>query len=176
MPHNDMTRTSRVPCRTTIRQAAASLLALLLFSTSLAAGSEGASYRKPVEKDKCPVCGMFVARYPDWIAEVIFRDGTYLVFDGPKDLFHCLTDMKKYASGRTKEDIQALFVMDYYELVPIDGVKAWYVTGSDVYGPMGAELIPFRKETDAREFLKDHQGSRIVSYKDVTAQVLKALR
>lgn len=31
---------------------------------------------RPVPKDaRCPVCGMFPARNPDWAAQVIFRNG-----------------------------------------------------------------------------------------------------
>jgi nitrous oxide reductase accessory protein NosL len=118
---------------------------------------------------------MFVAKYPDWIAEVRFRDGGYAVFDGPKDLFKYLADLKRYAPNRRREDISSLYVMDYYTLRPIDGAAAFYVTGSDVYGPMGAEFIPFEKESDAREFLKDHGGRQILRFKDITPAVLKGV-
>ena len=39
---------------------------------------------KPGPRDKCPVCGMFVAKYPDWVGYVELADGTRLVFDGAK--------------------------------------------------------------------------------------------
>ena len=149
------------------------LLAFLVFEAAAVDGVKG--FVKPAEKDKCPVCGMFVAKYPDWIAEVRFRDGGYAVFDGPKDLFKYLADLKRYAPGRRQEDIKALSVMDYYAVRPIDGSTAFYVTGSDVYGPMGAEFIPFEKERDAREFLKDHGGKHILRFKDITPAVLKGL-
>ena len=48
----------------------------------------------PTASDKCPVCGMFVAKYPDFLAQIIFRDGTYAVFDGAKDLFKYLHDLR----------------------------------------------------------------------------------
>jgi len=35
---------------------------------------------------KCPVCGMFVAKYPDWTASARFKDGTTYYYDGPKDM------------------------------------------------------------------------------------------
>jgi nitrous oxide reductase accessory protein NosL len=148
------------------------LFATLLLRFPLAEAGEN-NYIKPAEKDKCPVCGMFVAKYPDWIAEVRFRNGGYAVFDGPKDLFKYLADMKRYAPGRRQEDIKAITVMDYYAVRPIDGATAFYVTGSDVYGPMGSEFIPFEKETDAREFFKDHGGKQILRFKDITPAVLK---
>jgi nitrous oxide reductase accessory protein NosL len=40
---------------------------------------------------------------------------------------------------------------------------------------MGKELIPFEKETEASEFLKDHQGKSILRYQEITAAVLQGL-
>jgi copper chaperone NosL len=130
---------------------------------------------KPTPRDKCPVCGMFVVKYPDWVASVRLRDGSHVFFDGAKDMFKYLHDMKKYDPSRRPEDIEAVLVMDYYELAWIDGRKAWYVLGSDVYGPMGRELIPLEREADAREFIKDHKGVRIIRFTEATAEVVKTL-
>ena len=114
---------------------------------------------KPSPKDKCPVCGMFVAKYPDFLAQIIFKDGSALFFDGAKDMFKCYLNLKKYHPSKKQSDIDSIYVNDYYGLTFIDGFKAFYVIGSDIYGPMGRELIPFEKEADAREFMKDHKGN-----------------
>lgn len=164
----------RFPVLLRLTQAAAALIATLLLLTAVAVAA-GKGYVKPADRDKCPVCGMFVAKYPDWLAEAAFRDGSYAVFDGPKDMFKYLADLKKYAPARRQADIEALYVMDYYSVKPIDGFTAFYVTGSDVYGPMGSEFIPFEKEADAREFQKDHRGKRILRYKDITTDVLRGI-
>jgi len=150
---------------------AAVLLALL------GDGAQAAD-RKPVTptaKDRCPVCGMFVAKYPDFVAQVIYTDGAYAVFDGAKDLFKYLLNLQAYAPARQPSEIGAIFVTDYYSLTPIDGKRAWYVLGSDVYGPMGRELIPFGSETEAKGFLVDHKGKRLLRFAEVTAEVLKGL-
>jgi nitrous oxide reductase accessory protein NosL len=47
--------------------------------------------------------------------------------------------------------------------------------GSDVFGPMGNELVPFNKESDAREFMKDHTGKKILRFSDITLDMVKAL-
>jgi copper chaperone NosL len=130
---------------------------------------------KPLPRDKCPVCGMFVAKYFDFIAEFIFSDGTYAVFDGAKDMFKDYLNLKKYHPSKGVSDIRAIFVTDYYTLTLIDGNEAFYVLGSDVYGPMGKELIPFEKEADAKEFMKDHKGKAVLRFKDVTAEIIKPL-
>jgi nitrous oxide reductase accessory protein NosL len=83
--------------------------------------------------------------------------------------------MKTYNPSKKQSDIDSLYVTDYYSLKPVDGLKAYYVTGSNVNGPMGRELIPFEKESDAREFLKDHKGRSIVKFRQVTAATLSAM-
>jgi nitrous oxide reductase accessory protein NosL len=129
---------------------------------------------KPTPTDKCPVCGMFVAKYPDFVAQVIFRDGAYAVFDGAKDMFKYYLNPAGFGA-RKQSDIDAVFVTDYYSLKPVDGSRAFYVIGSDVYGPMGRELIPFERRADAEEFKKDHKGTAILGFRDITADLLKGL-
>jgi copper chaperone NosL len=130
---------------------------------------------KPTVKDKCPVCGMFVAKYPDWTTAILFKGGSRVFFDGAKDLFKYLQDPMKYDPAMKPEEIQAVMVMDYYRLLPLDAQAAWYIIGSDVFGPMGRELIPLETEADAREFMKDHQGKKVIRFSDVTREVIKTL-
>jgi copper chaperone NosL len=131
------------------------------------------TYIKPSAQDKCPVCGMFVAKFPDWTAEIIYRDGTYRVFDGPKDMFKYLANLKKYEPSRQREDIVSIYVSDYYSVHPIDAYRSFFVTGSNINGPMGNEFVSFEKETDATEFVKDHAGKRILHFHDITPKVLR---
>jgi copper chaperone NosL len=140
------------------------LLALLFGSGALAAPPP---FTKPGPKDKCPVCGMFVAPYASWAAQIVFRDGARLSFDGAKDLFKYLFDMKKYGGKRSETEVEAVYVTDYYDVRAVDAKQAFYVIGSDVYGPMGKELIPFEREADAGVFLQDHRGKRILRYPEV---------
>jgi len=129
----------------------------------------------PSAKDKCPVCGMFVKKYPDWTSQIVFKDGSYALFDGAKDMFKYYLGLKKYNPSHTSADIDSIYVIDYYSMRPIDGFKADYVIGSDVYGPMGRELIPFIKSDEAKEFMKDHKGRTIFRFNDVTPEALKGL-
>jgi nitrous oxide reductase accessory protein NosL len=130
---------------------------------------------KPAATDKCMVCGMFVAKYPDWTAAIVFKDSTARFFDGPKDLFTYYFAVKKYEPKRDRADIDNIWVKDYYTLSLIDGRKAFYVIGSDVFGPMGKELIAFKTEADAKAFLKDHSGKKVLQFRDITLEVMKQL-
>ncbi len=130
---------------------------------------------KPAATDKCMVCGMFVTKYPDWTGVIVFKDSAARFFDGPKDLFTYYFAIKKYEPQRDAADIENLWVKDYYTLSLIDGKKAFYVIGSDVFGPMGKELVAFKTEADAKAFLKDHEGKKVLQFKEITPEVMKQL-
>jgi len=113
-----------------------------------------------VTKDeKCPVCGMFLYKYPEWICRIYYKDQSF-AFDGIKDMF------KYYFEHQA--NIVTILVQDYYSREPIDAKRAFFVIGSDVYGPMGHELIAFEKKEDAKTFLFDHKGKEIVEFNDIT--------
>jgi nitrous oxide reductase accessory protein NosL len=130
---------------------------------------------KPSPKDKCPVCGMFVAKYPDFLAQVLFKDGSSAFFDGTKDMFKYYFNLKKYQPSKNLSDIDDIYVTNYYDLTLTDGRSAYYVLGSDIYGPMGRELIPFNKEADAKEFKKDHQGKSVLKFNEINYEMVKSL-
>jgi copper chaperone NosL len=130
---------------------------------------------KPTEKDKCPVCGMFVEHFPDFFAQIIFKDSSNATFDGPKHMFKYYLSMNNYNSSKKPADIDSVYVTDFDSHSPIDAFKAFYVLGSDVDGPMGRELIPFSKEKNAKTFMKSHKGKAIVTFNKVTAAMLKEI-
>jgi copper chaperone NosL len=146
---------------------------ILVLAASVLAADERPP--KPSAKDKCPVCGMFVAKYPEWIAQIRYKDGFQVYFDGAKDFFKYYHDLNRYQPARSRADIAFMGVTDYYTVRPIEAAKAFYVLGSDIYGPMGRELIPFEKEAEAREFLKDHKGKNIYRFNQITQEILKSL-
>ena len=129
----------------------------------------------PSARDKCAVCGMFVNKYPSWSARVGFKDSSCAWFDGPKDLFAYIFNLKKYNPGQSQSTVSAVMIKDYYTLKAVDGRKAFYVIGSDVYGPMGQELVPFEKMADAQGFSNDHKGKKILYYGEITPAILDTL-
>jgi nitrous oxide reductase accessory protein NosL len=146
-------------------------VALVLSVTAMAAEQAPA----PGARDKCPVCGMFVARHPDWMALFQRRQGPPLFCCGPKDLFKFIHAPDKYLPEVSRQDVAAILVKDYYSLAFIDARGAHYVVGSDVQGPMGQELIPFVSREGAAEFMRDHSGERMLTYAEITPQILRGL-
>jgi nitrous oxide reductase accessory protein NosL len=149
-------------------------LLISLIISSLAVSAEKTPL-KPSEKDKCPVCGMFVYKYPDWTAQIIFTDGSVFFFDGAKDLFKFYFDIKKYSPEKSQKDIAAIYLTEYYEMKLIKDEDAFFVIGGDVYGPMGKELIPFVSRADAEAFKKDHKGRRILRFENIKPVIIKKL-
>lgn len=121
------------------------------------------------------MCGMFVSMFADWNAEIRFADSTRAIFDGSKDMFKYYLDLGRYNPSKTKDQITAILVKDYYSQASVNALKAYYVIWSDVYGPMGHEPIPFEQEADARKFLKEHKGKKILRFKDITPKVIHSL-
>jgi prevent-host-death family protein len=148
---------------------------LILLALSRPAFTDPVKTPDPGPEDTCPVCGMFVAKYPEWIATVLYKDGHAHHFDGAKDLFKYLLDMPKWAPGHGGEDIAQIGVTEYYGLSRIAAKQAWYVIGSDVLGPMGHELVPLQTRADAEEFMRDHAGQRILQFDEVTLDLLTGL-
>ena len=152
-------------------------LFIMLFSLWLVAPAIAAEKAPPAPsaKEKCPVCGMFVAPYPNWQGVIVYKDGGRSYFDGPKDLFTFYLAPEKYGSARKRADIADIYVTDYYAVAATDGRKAFYVIGSDVRGAMGKELVPFAKKSDADGFLKDHRGRKVLRFDEITPATLKSL-
>ena len=155
-----------------MRNLVSCLIIFCLAAVSFAASPEGTTAAR---KDKCPVCGMFVSMFADWNARVEFKDGTYAIFDGSKCMFKYYMDIGKYNPSKSKSEVKAIFVKDYSSTTNINARQALYVIWSDVYGPMGHEPIPFEKEADAKEFLKEHRGKEILRFNDITEKLIISL-
>jgi nitrous oxide reductase accessory protein NosL len=156
-----------------MRLIAALLLSLVLFAAKVEAGEVVVA--PPGPNSVCPVCGMFVGKYPEWVAAVVFKDGHTHYFDGAKDLFKFMRDVASYAPGHGPADIAIVAVTDYYGVKTLDARGAFFVVGSDVLGPMGHELVPLASKADADEFMADHKGKRILTFDQVGAELLKSL-
>ena len=147
-------------------------LALYLWEVKRIGSLDAIENRVQVKEDeKCPVCGMFVSKYPRWAAKLFYVHNDHqhdFSFDGVKDLMKFYFNPKKWGDYKISIDMKStILVTDYYSQKGIDGKKAYYVIGSDVYGPMGHELIPFENIEDAKIFKKDHAAKKIVQFNDI---------
>ncbi|HAU58124.1 MAG TPA: hypothetical protein DCW87_11640, partial [Comamonadaceae bacterium] len=114
----------------------------------------------PVPADvRCPVCGMYTARSPDWAAQVIFANGDAQFFDSPLSLFMYLGDVARYSPGRSADEIVARYVTDVSSKTWTDAGNAFYVHGSSAKGPMRAGNLPaFASRGAAQQFAAQRGG------------------
>ena len=129
------------------------------------------------KKDKCPVCGMFVYKYPKWAAKIKYKHNDhihYLTFDGVKDMMKFYFSPLEWGDYKTStmKNIQDIYVTDYYSQKRIEARKAYFVIGSDIYGPMGHELIPFRTYEEAINFKRDHYGKKVLRFDEITEDIV----
>ena len=127
----------------------------------------------PSEDDRCPVCGMFVSPYPEWVGQVRHGDGTTVFFDGSKDLFKYLLSLERLPPNKRRKNVAAVFVTNYYDGEVIAARTAFFVVGSNVMGPMGPDLVPHRSLEAAQDFAQDHDGRRILRFDEITSAMLR---
>ena len=147
--------------------------ALIYFLLSKKTDTNSTNRTIDVPKDsKCPVCGMFVTKYPKWVATIKVKDKLHY-FDGVKDMMKFYIFDVDFPYNREK--IEAIEVTDFYTLKAIHAKKAFYVLGSDIFGPMGNELIPFISQKSADNFMKEHNGKRVIKFKDISSKLVMGL-
>jgi len=134
------------------------------------------AFEKEIHADtRCTVCGMFVSKYPAWISKIVHKDGKKEYFDGVKDMLVYYFNPEKYGAVKGNPIVE-LLVQDYYSLTSFDAKKAYYVVGSDVYGPMGHEFIPFSSSEAAEAFNHDHHGREILTFDRITSELVESMR
>ena len=137
--------------------------------------TERTLYIAVTKKDRCPVCGMFVHPYQKWITQIQFKDGSHHSFDGMKCMCRLYFDPEKYDASHKKQDAKLILVRDYYTLKFIRHDTAFYVAGSNVFGPMGHELIPFDSKENAITFMSDHNGLKMLRFSEINSRLLDKL-
>lgn len=140
-----------------------------------ASGLHPAAARPVPAHARCPVCGMFPARSPAWAAQALYRDGAAHFFDGPLSLHLYLLDVPRYAPGRQRRDIAALYLHDAERGDWIAAARAFHVHGSDLPGPMRtADLPAFVSAEGAQRFATRH-GGRVLPFAAVDGPLLATL-
>lgn len=110
--------------------------------------------------DRCPVCGMFPAKQPKSAAALVLADGRTFYFCGNGCLLRTWRATPVYLKA-PREAIQRMVVQDYFTGQPVDAIKAWWVAGSDVIGPMGPAIVALGSEQAAARFQARHGGKEI---------------
>jgi copper chaperone NosL len=130
---------------------------------------------RPVPDDaRCPVCGMYPARFPNWAAQTVFKDGAAHFFDSPVDLFafqQRLSKDKRYSL----DDVAVSFVSDFETGHKIEARHAFYVHGSSAVGPMRDADLPAFASREAADSLARSRGGKVLAFADITPELVQSL-
>ena len=121
-----------------------------------------AACRRAAAQERCAQCGMVVDPKSPFRVEVT-RDGIAQPYDTPRC---ALTSLRTGAAGGSVR------VQEFYSRTPVDANAVRFVAGSDVDGPMGAELVPVAPDK-VDKFVRDHRGPRTYRLDELTLDVLK---
>ncbi len=124
---------------------------------------------------RCPVCGMFPARSPQWAAQLIFENGDTQFFDSPLSMFAFLQNVGRYAAGRERAQVARLYVTNAKSGEWLNAQAAVYVDGSNALGPMRAGNLPAFATTEDAQRFADHRGGVLLNFDEVTPQMLDRL-
>ncbi len=105
---------------------------------------------------RCARCGMRIDPASPWVATIIDAASTRQ-FDSPRCALATWLETGKRGEVRAQ---------DYYDRAMRPASELRFVTGSDVIGPMGAELVPVDAARVVK-FEKDHGGTRALAMTDI---------
>lgn len=131
---------------------------------------------RPIPADaRCPVCGMFPARAPQWAAQAIFKNGDAHYFDSPVSLYLFLQAVERFSPGRSAGDVAATFVTDMGTRAWTPAAQAHYVHGSKALGPMRNGNLPAFASPQAAQIFADQQGGQVLRADQITPALLVPL-
>lgn len=131
---------------------------------------------RPIPADaRCPVCGMYPARFPRWAAQSIFKDGAAHYFDSPIDLFVFLQRVDRYNSRYAVDDVAISFVTDFETGQWIEAQDAFFVHGSSAFGPMRDADLPAFASREAADTLTRSRGGKVLAFTEVTPELIQSL-
>ena len=98
-----------------------------------------------------------------WRADLIRGDGSHVRFDTPR----CA--LLAWRTGRVPA--AGIAMQEFYDRTWRKGEELRFALGSDVMGPMGAEIVPV-DPSRAQKFANDHRAARMAILDDLTVAVL----
>jgi len=146
---------------------------LLIFFLIALLGMTSWASSQPIKIEshkECPLCGMYPARYPEFNCQIVFEDGSYEAFDSAIGLMVYLLFTDN--TGIKLKSIAKIYFKDYLKERWLEAGKTFFVTGSEIMGPMGVEFLPVDSEQAAKELKKQEKGKDIIHFKKINRQYM----
>lgn len=136
------------------------------------------SFTMDFDKDTtCLVRHFKVYENPKWVSKIELHNGKKVFFSSPKSMFEFYFYPGKWfdVGVKSEKDFKDILVTDFKTLKPVKAKGAFYIYGANVTSPAGDDLIPFDSYADAEEFSKNHNGKRILSFKEVSDPLIRLI-
>ena len=120
---------------------------------------------------------MQVYKSPAWVAKVVTNKQKEFFFTSPKSVLEFYYTPKKWAEAEVNspEDIKNIIVTDYKTGKAIDAKYAFYVYGSNKISYAGDDLPAFKSIDDAKYFMKNNKGRRVLSFDQLSKGLIELL-
>lgn len=106
------------------------------------------------------MCGMKVADHPKFSCAIQLTDNTTYYFCSTGCMLRTWLHPDIFL-GAPRTLLRSTVVRDYFTGQQVDGRKVFWISGSDIVGPMGPALVPVAGEAALKVFIRRH-GSRTV--------------
>ena len=113
---------------------------------------------------------MVPARYPKFNCQIVFKDDSYAAFDSAIGLLVYLHFPDK--TGIKLKPIAGIYFKDYLKGGWLGADSAFFVTGSEIRGPMGIQFLPVGSQQVAEKLKKQANGIDTVHFKMIDRQYL----
>jgi nitrous oxide reductase accessory protein NosL len=119
------------------------------------------------DRDRCPVCAMWVVRYREFAAAIQLKDGKTFYFCSNGCMLRSWMQPEIFL-GVAKAELKRSVVQDYFTGEQVSGRSVHWISGSDVIGPMGPALVPLKDEQYVEVFKKRHGAKEIFRLSEMT--------
>lgn len=133
------------------------------------AHKDGTTHTHSKVNTDCHNCGMPSNEFPKWRVKVE-AEAKGVWYCSPRCMFMVTLDQAKAPKG-----IKSIQVVEYYNTKGIDGKTAYYVTGSDILGPMGHDFVPLKDKAAADDFKKEHKGDKVLKFDEISLETVKEI-
>lgn len=125
-----------------------------------------------ITQEICPIKDVSIPKNKDWLGYIQYTNGDITALSSPKYTFVLYI---KETEVLKRDNIANLYLTDHKTGKLIDAKTAYYVFGSRIMSVGGDDIIPFAKESDAKEFLDNNGGKHIYRVDRMTANFINYL-
>lgn len=129
---------------------------------------------RPHTTDRCPVCAMRPIKHPRFAAALQMQDGATFYFCSAGCMLKAWLRPAIFL-GAGPDDLKQPVAQDYFTGQPVDARAVFWISGSDVIGPMGPALVALRQSAHVETFRRRHGATSVFRLEDLNEDSWKAL-